>query len=42
MVSAAIGGLSFLVLIVFCIKMHKVAKTKIVAQIERDEMVTRS
>lgn len=42
MVSAAIGGISFLVLIVFCIKMHKVAKTKIVAQIERDEMVTRS
>ena len=37
MVSAAIGGISFLVLVVFCIKMHKVAKTKIVAQIERDE-----
>lgn len=37
MVSAAIGGISFLVLVLFCIKMHKVAKTKIVAQIERDE-----
>ena len=41
-VSAAIGGISFLVLVLFCIKMHKVAKKKIVAQIERDEMVTRS
>ena len=31
-----IGGLSFFVLIWFCIKMHKYARTKIVAQIERD------
>ncbi|MCR4957617.1 MAG: PrsW family intramembrane metalloprotease [Prevotella sp.] len=37
MVSTAIGGFSFLVLILFCVKMHKVAKAKIMSQIERDE-----
>ena len=36
-VNPYIGGLSFLVLIYFCIKVHKVAKTKIIAQIERDK-----
>ena len=37
MVSATIGGISFLALVLFCIKMHKVAKEKIIAQIERDD-----
>lgn len=37
MVNAGIGGVSFLVLVYFCVKLHKVAKAKIVAQIERDE-----
>ena len=36
-VSPAIGGLSFFILIYFCVKMHKFAKTKILAQIERDK-----
>ena len=36
MVNPAIGGLSFFVLIYFCVKMHKFAKGKILAQIERD------
>ena len=31
-----IGSISTLVLIFFCVKMHKYAKTKIVAQIEKD------
>ena len=31
-----IGGLSFFVLIYFCVKMHKVAKTKVLALIEKD------
>lgn len=35
-VNPYIGGLSTFVLIYFCIKMHKFARTKIVAQIERD------
>ena len=35
-VNPYIGGISTFVLIYFCIKMHKFAKTKIVAQIERD------
>lgn len=38
MVNPYIGGIAFFVLIYFCIKMHKFAKTKIVAQITRDEM----
>ena len=37
LVNPYIGGLSFIVLIWFCIKMHKFAKTKIIAQIERDK-----
>lgn len=35
-VSPAIGGLSFFVLIYFCVKMHKVAKTKVLALVEKD------
>ena len=35
-VNPYIGSLSFFVLIYFCIKMHKFARNKIVAQIERD------
>lgn len=31
-----LGGLCFVILIYFCIKMHKFAKKKVVAQIERD------
>ena len=38
-VNPYIGGLSAFVLIYFCVKMHKSAKTKIVAQIERDNAV---
>ena len=38
-VNPYIGGLSAFVLIYFCVKMHKYAKTKIVAQIERDNAV---
>jgi len=41
-VDSSIGGLSFFVLIYFCIKMHKVAKTKILAQIERDKQEQQS
>jgi RsiW-degrading membrane proteinase PrsW (M82 family) len=37
MVNEYVGGLSFFVLIYFCVKMHKFAKKKIVAQIERDK-----
>ena len=36
-VSPVIGGLSFFVLIYFCVKMHKVAKTKVLALIEKDK-----
>ena len=36
-VNPYIGGLSSFVLIYFCVKVHKVAKSKIVAQIERDK-----
>ena len=32
-----IGGISFFVLIYFCIKMHKYVRTKMIAQIERDK-----
>ena len=35
-VSPVLGGLSFFVLIYFCVKMHKVAKTKVLALIEKD------
>lgn len=36
MINQYIGGLSFFVLIYFCVKMHKVAKTKVLALIEKD------
>lgn len=36
LVNPYIGGLSFIVLIWFCVKMHKVAKTKVLALIEKD------
>ena len=35
-VNPYIGGISFFVLIWFCVKMHKVAKTKVLALIEKD------
>ena len=36
LVNPYIGGISFFVLICFCVKMHKVAKTKVLALIEKD------
>lgn len=36
-VSPVVGGLSFFVLIYFCVKMHKVAKTKVLALIKKDK-----
>lgn len=36
-VNAVIGGVSIFVLIYFCIRMHKFARTKIMAQIEADK-----
>ena len=36
MVNEYVGGLSFFVLIYFCVKMHKFANKKLVAQIERN------
>ena len=36
-VNSVIRGLSFFVLIYFCIKMHKVAKTKVLALVESDK-----
>ena len=36
LVNQYIGGLSFFVLIWFCVKMHKMAKTRMMALIERD------
>ena len=35
-VSPVIGGLSFFVLIYFCVNMHKIAKAKVLALVERD------
>ena len=35
-VSPIIGGLSFFVLVYFCVKMHKVAKKKVLALVEKD------
>jgi len=35
-VNPVLGGISFFVLVYFCIKMHKLAKAKIVEQIKRD------
>ena len=37
-VSPVIGGLSFFVLIYFCVKMHKVAKAKVLALVEKDSI----
>lgn len=37
LVNPYIGGLSFFVLIYFCIKMHKVAKSKVLALLQKDE-----
>ena len=37
MINQYIGGLSSFVLIYFCIKMHKVAKTKVLALVESDK-----
>ena len=37
MVNPMIGGVSFFLLVFFCIKMHKFSKGKIIAQIERDK-----
>ena len=39
MVNEYVGGISFCVLVYFCIKMHKMAYKKIQAQIERDHDV---
>ncbi len=36
-VNPYIGGLSFIVLIYFCIKLHKLAQTKVLIMIERDK-----
>ena len=36
LVDPTIGGVCFLILIYFCVKLHKKAKSKIIAQIERD------
>ena len=35
-INPSIGGLSFIILICFCVKMHKFARTKMLAQIKRD------
>lgn len=37
MINQYIGGLSFFVLIYFCVKMHKVAKNKVIALVEKDQ-----
>lgn len=37
LVSPYIEGISFLVLVFFCVKMHKVAKTKVMSMIEKDK-----
>lgn len=37
LVNPYIGGLSFFILIWFCVKMHKFAKTKVLALIEKDK-----
>ena len=39
LVNPYIGGASFFILVWFCIKMHKVAKSKIVVLIEHDERI---
>ena len=40
LVNPVVGGISFFVLIYFCIKMHKVAKTKVLALIDKDKNMT--
>jgi RsiW-degrading membrane proteinase PrsW (M82 family) len=42
LVNPVIGGISFLVLIYFCVKMHKVVKTKVLALIDKDKNMTMS
>ena len=37
MVNPYIGGLSFFVLIYFCVKMHKAAKSKVLVLLQKDE-----
>jgi len=37
MVNEYVGGIAFLVLIYFCVKMHKVARGKVLAMIEKDK-----
>ena len=37
-VNPYIGGLSIIVLIYFCIKLHKLAKTKVLLLVERDKI----
>lgn len=41
-VNEYIGGLSFVILIYFCIKMHKVAKSKVLALLQKDETIANS
>ena len=40
MVNEYVGGIAFLVLIYFCVKMHKAAYKKVVALIEKDSTLT--
>ena len=40
MVNPMVGGVSFFLLVFFCIKMHKFSKEKVKAQIERDKNET--
>ena len=40
LVNEYVGGISFFVLIFFCIKMHKVAHKKVLAMLEKDEEVS--
>ena len=36
-VSPVLGGISFFVLVYFCVKLHKESQQKILAQLQRDE-----
>jgi hypothetical protein len=38
MVNQYVGGISAFVLIYFCVKLHKAANKKVLAQIERDRI----
>lgn len=40
MVNEYVGGIAFLVLIYFCVKMHKAANKKVLALIEKDKLTT--